>query len=202
MKKLLLLLTSVALMVSLAACGGEEEPAAEPAAEPAVVEEEPAEEEVVEEEVVEEEVVEEEVVEEEVVEEEVVEEEAVAAELDLSIYDEFDVLMHTCYIGYNEANEEEFAGISFSEDGLSGIVVVSNATESVSFVGDVTVEGDTITVLDNASGIALAMVLTDNGDGSYSLDMGDLGSLLVVGATADDMKYIMAVVDGYTEAII
>ncbi len=110
--------------------------------------------------------------------------------------------MASCYIGYNEANTEEFAGISFSADGTAGIVVVSNATESVSFVGDVTVEGDTITVLDNASGIALAMVLADNGDGSYSLDMGDLGSLLVVPATAEEMMFIMAVVDGYTEAII
>ncbi len=180
MKKFYAILLALALMLSMVACGGEEEV-------------------VVDEAVVEDEAMEEEVVEDEAMEEEATEEEM--PEVDISAYADLAPLMATCYVGYNESNEEEFAGISFSEDGTSGMLVVSTATESASFVGAVTVEGDAITITDETAGLAITMILTDNGDGTYSLDMGEMGTLVVAEATADDMMYIVAVVDSYTNAV-
>ncbi len=181
MKKFYAILLALALMLTFVACGEAEVEA-------------PAEE------VVEEEVAEE-GTEEEATEEEATEEGTEMPELDTSAYADLASLMATCYVGYNAENEEEFTAISFDAEGANGIVAISDATQSVSFVGAVTVDGDAITVVDEAAGLQITMILTDNGDGTYTLDMGEGATMIVAPATADDMMYILAVIDSYTAAV-
>lgn len=98
--------------------------------------------------------------------------------------DEFNTLYQTlggilteCYMGKNDAGETFiYAG---NDDGsYSQVLVIDAENNFASFIGEASYdeENDIITVMDEISNMSLGFSLIDNGDGTITMDLGDLGT--------------------------
>lgn len=82
-----------------------------------------------------------------------------------------------CYMGTTEAGET-FVYSGNDDGSFCAVLVIDENDDYASFIGVGTVdeESDTITIVDEASELALTFGVTANDDGTVVLDLGDLGS--------------------------
>lgn len=99
-----------------------------------------------------------------------------------------------CYMGTTEANETFI--YSGNDDGsFCAVLVIDEEDNYASFVGEGTVdeENGTITIVDEASELALTFGVTANDDGTIVLDLGDLGTATleeaVIANAVQGLKY-------------
>ena len=72
----------------------------------------------------------------------------------------------------------------------------------MSFVGESVNNGDgTMTINDEFSGTAITFGVTDNDDGTYALDYGDIGTGIVAECSVDDVLNAIKTIDANATAV-
>ncbi|SHJ96095.1 hypothetical protein SAMN02745243_01844 [Hespellia stercorisuis DSM 15480] len=124
------------------------------------------------------------------------------AEEDGSWYDYSDLLT-VCFQGVSDAGE--VAVFVASDDMSFAVLGVADpeSAQSVSFAGDLTEDESTgyLTITDETSEQTLTFEVIDNGDETYTLDMGDTGKLTITACTQDEAFELLDTLDTYTEPV-
>lgn len=103
------------------------------------------------------------------------------------------------FVGVNTAGEAVIFGTDAADE--YGIIIFTDDSTmtAVSFVGPITYSDEYMTITDEANGLALTMSVTEIGDGTLALDMGNLGVATVTAQTKDTvLNFIKMSIDGYT----
>lgn len=140
--------------------------------------------------------------------EDISEEDSEEEETDEATYDGFSLTdlepyMTCCYQGITDS-EDTYMYYATNDDVTFSVLVVWNQTENqyYSIVGESTNNGDgTVTIVDNKEGINFTFGVANNGDDTYSLDCGNLGSALVETTTSEEVLNNMQKINDNAEEI-
>lgn len=115
---------------------------------------------------------------------------------------EYSDTLTVCYQGISEA--DEVAVFVSDEDINFAVLGVADpeTNKSISFVGEVTEDENGLTITDETSETSLTFTVEDNGDDTFTLDMGDLGKLTIVACTQDEAFELLDTFDQYTEPLV
>ena len=121
---------------------------------------------------------------------------------DTSAWDQFADVLTITYMGTTEAGE----GVVFCTDENVTFAVLNiidpETSTSVSAVGEVTEEENGyLTITDETSAYTLTFEVVDNGDGTLTLDMGDVGACTIEACEQSDAFEALAISDEYTTAV-
>ena len=108
------------------------------------------------------------------------------------------------YAGTPEDDEDSAILLAMNDDATFSVLVVVDAksNENASFVGESTNNGDgTMTINDESSQTAITFGVEDNGDGTYTLDYGDLGKAVVAECEVSEVLDMMDTVDQNTSSV-
>lgn len=113
--------------------------------------------------------------------------------------------MTSAYMGTNEDTGETYY-LAMNDDGSFGMLAVLNtngdSATSASFVGEGTVTDNNYTITDYVSGDQIGFDVTDNGDGTYTLDLGDeYGKATVAQVDVSDVFNAFKTIDKYTTSV-
>lgn len=103
------------------------------------------------------------------------------------------------FVGVNTTGETVIFGTDAADE--YGIIIFNDDSTmtAASFVGAITYGDEYMTITDEANGLALTMSVTEIGDGTLALDMGNLGVATVTAQIKDTvLNYIKMSIDGYT----
>lgn len=180
MKKLFALIIALMLALSLAACGAEAETEDAEEADSTSMAESTV----------------------ESTAEEAVSEAASAPAAASTDWNQYADVLTVCYLG--KTNAEEPVVFCANDDISFAIlgVVDPNTMNSISCVGDV-VEQDNgyLTITDRSSGYALTFAVTQNDDGTITLDMGDVGSCTIAKCSQEDAFSALDTLSTATNAV-
>lgn len=103
------------------------------------------------------------------------------------------------FIGNDASGAPVVMAINAANDYAIIIFGDNSDMTAVSFVGPVIYDGDYMTITDEANGMALTCVVTEIGDGTIALDMGDVGYAVVNVATRENvLNTIKIAIENYT----
>lgn len=103
------------------------------------------------------------------------------------------------FIGNDASGAPVVMAINAANDYAIIIFGDNSDMTAVSFVGPVIYDGDYMTITDEANGMALTCVVTEIGDGTIALDMGDVGYAVVNVATRENvLNTIKTAIENYT----
>lgn len=108
------------------------------------------------------------------------------------------------YAGTPTDDEDSAILLAMNDDATFSVLVVVDAksNENASFVGESTNNGDgTMTINDESSQTAITFGVEDNGDGTYTLDYGDLGKAVVAECEVSEVLEMMDTVDQNTSSV-
>lgn len=108
------------------------------------------------------------------------------------------------YAGTPKDDEDSAILLAMNDDVTFSVLVVVDAksNENASFVGESTNNGDgTMTINDESSQTAITFGVEDNGDGTYTLDYGDLGKAVVAECEVSEVLDMMDTVDQNTSSV-
>lgn len=108
------------------------------------------------------------------------------------------------YAGTLKDDEDSAILLAMNDDVTFSVLVVVDAksNENASFVGESTNNGDgTMTINDESSQTAITFGVEDNGDGTYTLDYGDLGKAVVAECEVSEVLDMMDTVDQNTSSV-
>lgn len=108
------------------------------------------------------------------------------------------------YAGTPTDDEDSAILLAMNDDATFSVLVVVDAksNENASFVGESTNNGDgTMTINDESSQTAITFGVEDNGDGTYTLDYGDLGKAVVAECEVSEVLKMMDTVDQNTSSV-
>lgn len=103
------------------------------------------------------------------------------------------------FIGNDASGAPVVMAINAANDYAIIIFGDNSDMTAVSFAGPVIYDGDYMTITDEANGMALTCVVTEIGDGTIALDMGDVGYAVVNVATRENvLNTIKIAIENYT----
>ena len=108
------------------------------------------------------------------------------------------------YAGSPEGDDDSALLLAMNDEATFSVLVVVDAqnNESASFVGETTSNGDgTMTINDEASQLAVTFGVEDNGDGTYTLDYGDIGKVVAAECEVSKVLEMMDTVSENTTAV-
>ncbi len=96
------------------------------------------------------------------------------------------LLVHN-FAGHGPSETDPYGGVSFSEDYSNAVFLLFNGQEYYTFMGEAWIDEETGNYMidDPAEEFLITFAFYQNDDGTYTLDAGDLGSILVVETNAD-----------------
>ncbi len=96
------------------------------------------------------------------------------------------LLVHN-FAGHGPSETDPFGAVSFSEDYSNAVFLLFNGEEYHAYMGEAWIDEETgyYIIDDPAEEFLITFAFTQNDDGTYTLDAGDLGSLAVVETNAD-----------------
>ena len=101
------------------------------------------------------------------------------------------------YAGTPTDDEDSAILLAMNDDATFSVLVVVDAksNENASFVGE------SMTINDESSQTAITFGVEDNGDGTYTLDYGDLGKAVVAECEVSEVLEMMDTVDQNTSSV-
>lgn len=119
--------------------------------------------------------------------------------------DSVESAMTSAYMGVNEDSGETYY-MAMNDDGSFGMLAVLNTNDpsnpsNASFVGQGEVNGNNYTITDYVSGDSIGFDVIDNGDGTYTLDLGDYGQAKVAQVDVSEVFDAFKTIDKYTTSV-
>ena len=113
-----------------------------------------------------------------------------------------DISGWSCYMGVMDDDSTIY--YAFDETGTRGALMFLSPdyTSSISVIGDSDFDEESGIeyITDDATGLTIGYAVADNGDGSYSLDLGNLGSAIVAEADPQEVLNAMdTIAEGTTD---
>lgn len=103
-------------------------------------------------------------------------------------------------------NDESGAPVvmALNQAGDYAIIIFGDNSDmtAVSFVGPITFSGEYATITDETNGMALTFSVTQSGEGSLTLDMGDIGRAVITAATKESvLETIRTAIENYRHIV-
>ena len=113
-------------------------------------------------------------------------------------------ILTTGYAGTPKDDDDSAILLAMNDEGTFSVLVVVDAksNKNASFVGKSTNNGNgTMTINDESSQLAITFGVEDNGDGTFTLDYGDIGKAVVAKCEVSEVLKMMDTVDQNTSSV-